>query len=302
MYYMRKIYLLFFFSIYVNTIQSQTVTVSGECMTGSIVLTPIPDVNGKMAFGGMGTVGGFAGVQVNVYWMPAPDDLWVLAYDGQPYFQNACNTSSPSSTGNVSCPWSAVSGQTCTGGNPLGIAVAGVLPVTIMNFTARINNKQVVLNWKTASENNNKGFEIERSQAGINWKGIGFVSGNINSSVERSYQFSDANPVSGKGIYRLRQIDQDGKFSYSLITSVQYLKSGFYSIAGNRGNNIYQLNIEATSEKVNLSVIDAGGKKLIIKPSAIGVQYIDISKFPSGIYLLQIIKGTEIFTEKLIKF
>ncbi len=300
--YMRKLYLLFFFSIYVNTIQSQTVTVSGECMTGSIVLSPIQDVNGKMAFGGMGTVGGFAGVQVNVYWMPAPDNLWVLAYDGQPYFQNACNTSSPSSTGNISCPWSAVSGQTCTGASPLDIAVAGVLPVTIMNFTARINNKQVVLNWKTASENNNKGFEIERSQDGVNWNGIGFVGGNINSSVERSYQFSDVNPLSDKAVYRLRQVDQDGKFSYSIIASVHYLKSGFYSIAGNAGNNIYQLNIEATTEKVRLSLFDAGGKKLVFKPAATGVQYIDISKFPSGIYLLQIRKGTETFTEKLIKF
>ena len=85
--YMRKLYLLFFFSIYVNTIQSQTVTVSGECMTGSIVLSSIQDVNGKMAFGGMGTVGGFAGVQVNVYWMPAPDNCGYLLMMASPIFK-----------------------------------------------------------------------------------------------------------------------------------------------------------------------------------------------------------------------
>ncbi|MDN3658236.1 T9SS type A sorting domain-containing protein [Ferruginibacter paludis] len=299
---MRKLYLLIFLTTYFSTVRSQNITVTGECINSPALLNKIADVDGKVAYEGTGTVDGNVGVVIDVYWIGAPDNVWVVAFDGQPYFQNSCNTIAPPGTGNAACLWSAVSGQTCTGGTALAVTGSGVLPITISNFTAGINNNQVTLKWKTASENNNKGFEIQRSQDGLNWDVLGFVSGNINSSVEKKYEFVDMNPLSGTGFYRLRQVDQDEKFSYSAVASVKYLKANFYSIIRNNGNNRYQLNIEPATQPVNLSVIDAGGKKLMTKSGVAGIQYIDISHFPSGIYLLQIAKGTTTFTEKLIKF
>ena len=299
---MKKIYAILLISFFCSTIKSQTVVVSGQCITGTIILNPIGNIDGKPAYEGTGTVAGIAGVQVNVFWMPAPDNVWVLAFDGQPYFQNSCNTALPRSTGSVACPWTAVTGQTCTGAGALSITGLGTVPVNITSFTARAENKIVIVNWKTTSETNNKGFEIQRSADGINWTNIGFVNGNINSSIERSYQFNDLKPLPGKNFYRLRQVDLDGKSSYSIVASVTFLKSGFYSIAGNAGNNIYQVNIENTSHKVELSVVDASGKRLLTKITGTGMQTIDISKFPQGIYWLRIQKGTDLFTEKLIKF
>jgi hypothetical protein len=299
---MKIFYFIFLIAFYSNSIKSQTVIVSGQCMTGSIVLNPIGNVDGKPAYESTGTVDGNAGVQVDVYWMPAPDNLWVLAFDGQPYFQNSCNTAIPWNTDNPACPWTAVTGQTCTGASPLAINGLGTLAVTLAGFTARIDNKQVILNWKTASETNNKGFEIRRSPDGINWNNIGFVNGNMNSAIERSYQFSDLDPLAGENFYRLRQVDLDGKYLYSIVASVDFIKSGFYSISGNPGNNIYRLNIETTAEKVELSIFDAGGKMVMIKTTGAGVQTIDISKFSSGVYLLRVRKGIDMFTEKLVKF
>ncbi|MEO6232200.1 MAG: T9SS type A sorting domain-containing protein [Ferruginibacter sp.] len=299
---MKKIYLLFFIAICSHAVFSQTIVVSGQCMSGSIVLNPIGNIDGKPAYEGTGTVDGNPGVQINIFWMPAPDNLWVLAYDGQPYFQNSCITALPWETGNPSCAWTAVSGQTCTGPNPLNISGTGTLPVTITDFTAKVNSKQIIVAWKTSSENNNKGFEIQRSSDGISWKAIGFINGGGNSSIVKNYQFSDKSPFQGINFYRLRQVDLDGKYLYSTVASVKFLKAGFYSISGNAVTNIYQVNIESTNVKVDLSLVDATGKRLISKKANAGFQTINISSFPAGIYLLRIQKGTEMFIEKLIKF
>jgi hypothetical protein len=299
---MKPFYLLLIILFYAPSIKSQTVIVSGQCMTGSITLDPIGDIDGKPAYEGTGTVDGIAGVTVDVFWMPAPDNLWVLAFDGQPFFQNSCDTTLPWGTGNAACPWTSVAGQSCTGASPLTINGAGALSVNLISFTAKIDNKQVIVNWKTSGETNNKGFDIQRSPDGINWKNIGFVNGNLNSAIERSYQFGDLKPLQGKNFYRLRQVDLDGKYSYSIVVSVNFLKAGFYSIYGNPGNGIYQVNFDVTTEKIELSMIDAGGKRMMTKTTGAGVQTIDISNFPSGIYLLRIRKGTDLFTEKLVKF
>ena len=298
---MKILYLSLLLLFSSTSLISQTVTVSGQCITGSIVLNPIANIGGKAAYLGTGTVASTSGVQVSISWL-ASDNLWVLSFDGQPYFQNACNTALPWVTGNATCPWTAVSGQTCTGGTALSITGAGALPVTLTMLNARVEKEQVIVNWKTASENNNRGFDIQRSADGINWTNIGFVAGSNNSTTEKSYVFTDARPLSGTSFYRLRQVDYDGKMQFSPVVSIKILKQGFYSISGNAGSNIYQLNVEAANQQVELTLTDAGGKRLLRKMAGNGVVIVDISQYPAGIYMLQVTKGRETFTEKLVKF
>ncbi len=300
---MKKIFYALLFTFFCTTsLNAQTVVVSGQCMTGTITLNPIGNIDGKPAFEGTGTVQGFPNVQIDVYWLGAPDNLWVLAFDGQPYFQNSCTGVMPPATGGTTCVWTAVSGQTCTGVNPLDINGSGTLDAKIISFTARKNNKEVILNWITASETNNKGFEIQRSADGINWSKIAFVNGSINSSAEKNYQFTDATPFSGRNFYRIRQLDLDNKATLSSIVVVKVLQSGFYSISNNPGNGLYNLHIETGLEKINFSVTDVNGKRIFTKIyNGTGDQQIDITKYSSGIYLLQIQKGKDVFTEKLIK-
>jgi len=91
----------------------------------------------------------------------------------------------------------------------------GGMPVELVSFTANIKDGNVELNWKTATEVNNYGFEVERKSSGQDWATLGFVPGNGNCNSEKHYNFTDKLQVYGEYIYRLKQIDTDGAFEYS---------------------------------------------------------------------------------------
>jgi hypothetical protein len=263
-------------------------------------LASVGNVNGKPAYSQTATVMGIAGVTVSVYWLDAPDNVWVLDFDGQPYFQSACLTADPPATGGASCPWTAVTAQVCTGGSALSINGSGVLSIKLTSFTATQNNNEVVLNWQTTGEINNQKFDVQRSTDGSNWITIGSVNGAGNSASSVSYHFSDNTSLPGRNFYRLIQYDFDNKMTFSRIIKIDLSTSSLYKITGNPGNGVYQVNIQ-TSKPVTLSLSDLSGKQLHKTTAAPGIHRIDISRFPSGMYLLRINTGTEIFTEKLIK-
>lgn len=96
----------------------------------------------------------------------------------------------------------------------------GTTPVELVSFTASIDKGLVNLKWKTATELNNTGFDIERgsvdnSDGTINFTKVGFVKGAGNSVTTNSYSYSDKLNISGKYYYRLKQVDNDGSFKYS---------------------------------------------------------------------------------------
>ena len=93
------------------------------------------------------------------------------------------------------------------------------LPVELVSFTASIVENSIILNWETATEVENYGFEVERAiyneQLSINdWETLGFVQGSGNSNSPKSYEFIDESPLGDSSEYRLKQIDTDGKYSY----------------------------------------------------------------------------------------
>ena len=97
------------------------------------------------------------------------------------------------------------------------------LPVELTSFTANVNNNAVNLSWKTATEVNNYGFQVQRKkEKGKSWNKIGFVAGHGNSNRPNSYSFIDNN-LSGGSVfyYRLKQIDVNGNFKYSDILTVR---------------------------------------------------------------------------------
>lgn len=96
-------------------------------------------------------------------------------------------------------------GNATGGGNPL--------PVELTRFTARRVNGTVLLEWSTATEVNNAGFEVEKQVNGL-WSSIGFVAGNGTTNAPKSYRYTDAT-TKGTAAYRLKQIDRDGASVYS---------------------------------------------------------------------------------------
>ncbi len=102
--------------------------------------------------------------------------------------------------------------------NPIWLKInsPAILPVELSDFTLQvIADKKVSLLWKTASELDNKGFEILRSANAQDWESIGWVEGNGNSNTLNEYSFIDNNPYYGINYYRLNQIDFDGASEYS---------------------------------------------------------------------------------------
>jgi hypothetical protein len=106
------------------------------------------------------------------------------------------------------------------------VVVENVVPVELTSFTSDVNNNSVLLNWITATETNNMGFEIQRlNDAKIekseNWQTIGFEKGKGSTTDPQIYSFKDKNLTVGNYQYRLKQIDFDGTFEYSNIVDIE---------------------------------------------------------------------------------
>jgi hypothetical protein len=110
------------------------------------------------------------------------------------------------------------------------------LPVELSSFTAKVSGSEITLNWQTATEVNNYGFDIELKIGNGVWKSIGFVQGHGNSNSPKEYSFTDK-PNSGNNFtYRLKQIDFDGKYEYSPEVEVNLEVPVFFSVKQNFPN------------------------------------------------------------------
>ncbi len=112
---------------------------------------------------------------------------------------------------------------------------SSTVPVELVSFTASEFNNSIMLNWKTATEQNNNGFDIERgseknSAGEIVYNKIGFVKGAGTSSSYKQYSFTDKPEFSGKYYYRLKQNDFDGtyKLGNAIEVSFKPLVKGYY--------------------------------------------------------------------------
>jgi hypothetical protein len=147
------------------------------------------------------------------------------------------------------------------------------LPVELSSFSAQFDGEVVNLKWRTETEVNNYGFDIERT---VNpranqkvWTTIGFNEGHGNSNSPKDYSFVDSD-LSGANIiyYRLKQIDNDGTYDYSHEVEISFISPDKYSLGQNYPNPFnpstkihYKI---AQSEFVNLSVYNVLGKEAAV--------------------------------------
>ncbi|QQS35731.1 MAG: T9SS type A sorting domain-containing protein [Ignavibacteriales bacterium] len=185
------------------------------------------------------------------------------------------------------------------------------LPVELTSFYANTSKNSVKLLWETATEVQNFGFEVERkSEANSEWKNIGFVAGNGNSNTVNKYSFTDNEIVSGKYSYRLKQLDNDGGYSYSDVVNVELgnLPTEF-SLGQNYPNPFnpsttftFDLPVES---QTTLSVYNLLGEKVatlidgMMKAGTHQIKF-DGSKLSSGIYIYSLEAGDKKFTKKMI--
>jgi uncharacterized protein (TIGR03790 family) len=201
--------------------------------------------------------------------------------------------------------------------NDNNIDVAGILPVELVSFTASVNGRSVELVWKTASEMNNHGFEIEKlsnskiikSQNSV-WQKIGFVEGNGTTNAPKAYSFTDNSENVGQYMYRLKQFDRDGKFEYSKVieatvaqTVTDYVLDQNYPNPFNPSTTIrYQM---PNSAVVSLKIYDMLGKEVAalvngICPAGENVVEFNAFNLPSGLYFYTLRSGNFSHTRKML--
>ena len=158
----------------------------------------------------------------------------------------------------------------------------GVLKVELLNLDATTEGSKITLNWSTVSEENNKGFDIERSRDGETFQTIGNVKG-IGKAA--NYNFVDANPYNGVNYYRLRQVDYDGLETLSKVVSV--------SSKGGKALKVYPTLVSngfltVDTEGADYAIYNIVGQQV---QNGKTTQRLDVSALAKGTYILKV--GTE---------
>jgi hypothetical protein len=171
----------------------------------------------------------------------------------------------------------------------------GTLPVTDLSFYGVKDQASNKLYWATATEQYNRGFDIERSNDGIHYQRIGFVAGQLQSASLQQYSFTDQNPANGKNYYRLKQWDLDDHSRYSKIILLDRRSSGTLTVFPNPAHSF--ITIQTASTTI-VQVIDASGKLVKMIPAGGNSRSTDISQLPGGIYYVKCGEETTVFIKQ----
>ena len=169
----------------------------------------------------------------------------------------------------------------------------GTIPVELTSFTATVQNGFVELNWTTATEINNHGFEVQRSLNNSEFAIMGFVEGHGTTTEEHHYSYKDKD-VSGILRYRLKQVDYDGSYEYSDIVEVEVFGITSYELSQNYPNPFNPVtNISytlPTESQVKVSIYNPLGElvETIVNEKQNARKYDAVwnaGKHPSGVYI-----------------
>jgi hypothetical protein len=229
--------------------------------------------------------------------------LWYNDYPGSgshitPQLINALNFTAGPTTNDttikscfpfVQTPWAGFAG-------PQFAAVP--LPVRYLNFTAEKQGTAVMLRWQVADQLNNDRFEIEQSVGGGSFKNIGVVAAFSNRN---DYEFYHPSPSIDKANqYRLKQIDKDGKFTYSPVRLVKFSGKNIFTLSPNPATDMIKVYSDKTGFFIH--VYDQGGKKLKSQLVSNGTAEINITALPKGVYVLVAEKdGEQMEAKRIVK-
>ena len=190
------------------------------------------------------------------------------------------------------------------------ISGCNVLPIELLSFEGRrLNEDQVMLNWETMNEFQNKGFEVQRSLSNErSFAPIAFVPSQTGLATAYSYQLPDNNSYMGISYYRLKQVDLDGRFTISKTIAIKgYGKQSTLSIYPNPVTVQLQAEIFALQKtKATLLLSDAAQRTLLVKNIVLnkGLNQFTVpaAHLTAGVYLLRVIpeQGTALVS-KFIK-
>lgn len=179
------------------------------------------------------------------------------------------------------------------------------LPVDLVYFQAHKVGRNARLDWTTASELNNAGFEIQRSFDGVEWHKVGYIAGAGTTQSTQHYTWMDRNTLSGVYYYRLKQTDFNGEYEYSPVVSFRNMESEEVEVSAypNPVQDNLNLRFENHVGKVLVSVVSATGQELKVFAEAVKDGSIQIPlDQPSGIYHVRVVdaESNKLLTVKTV--
>jgi hypothetical protein len=176
--------------------------------------------------------------------------------------------------------------------------VGGALPLRLISFTGSKQNNGALLQWKTENEINTSHFEIQKSSDGNNSTTIATANANNRSGIN-NYSFTDAQPITANNFYRLKQIDFDGRFTYSSILKIQFIEKPVFTIYPNPAVN--GLSISGATAGSVIYLYDAAGKQLLQRTINAQSLTISMDSYAKGMYLLTYTIDGERMVQKIMK-
>jgi trimeric autotransporter adhesin len=175
-------------------------------------------------------------------------------------------------------------------------------PVSFLGINAIKQNTSVLVGWETSSEVNSSHFIVQRSLNGIDFSSeVGIVPATGNSATKRTYSLFDHSPVTGLNYYRIKQIDIDGRFSYSSVVAVSFEKNVSVSCYPNPALTFFRIYINNPAG-YSYSLHELTGK--LVKTGTISGSstLVDVKNLQASTYLLTIYNGrSDIYSFRVIK-
>jgi hypothetical protein len=172
------------------------------------------------------------------------------------------------------------------------------LPITLLSFTAIVQQREVILNWSTAMEINNAFFTIQRSKDAVLWENIGQIAGAGNSSMVSSYTSWDRAPYPGTSYYRLMQTDLDGQQAFSFVRSVWLGTSSTVFVYPNPASNLITISFPETG-KYDVSLFNNLGQQVIGPVAGSGnLLALPVANLSDGVYFIRI---SQVSVSEIIK-
>lgn len=175
-----------------------------------------------------------------------------------------------------------------SGGNDSGnvrvYATNASLPAAWMSFRGETNKKEVLLKWQMVQEHDAKLFEIQRSNNAQQFKRLGSVDATGTTQQQSNYEYNDPAPLPGTNYYRLRQVDANGKVTYSRTIAVNIEGDGaFLLYPVPAGNNLHIRHLQRIEK---LCIVDFSGR--VVSQSIGDVHTVDISALSAGVYVVEL--------------
>ncbi|MEP6793282.1 MAG: T9SS type A sorting domain-containing protein [Saprospiraceae bacterium] len=184
-------------------------------------------------------------------------------------------------------------------------AICAILPLRWLSFRAtKYDDLMSQLEWKTTDETNNAYFEVQRSiDFGHTWQAIGKVEAATDPGSVNTYTFIDRYASVGKNLYRIMQVDNDARLSYSSIEAVTFTSNKFMvQVWPNPASADVNVNIHAAAGSGYISLYDLNGRLILTRHFEAGESFETFHVFDllPGVYTLSVEDGTNRQTEKIV--